>query len=209
MAELGSFVSGASYGGVLAREAEASRLLRVEDTPAQKVLRNGEILRPSPCLTHTGRKQVSLEQGYYDVFNLLDIKIPLVEATPQPQRRGSRLTSQSSGDDFDSCTGDLKRTDCHGLSGMPFLAFACMSFTYAEQAPSLCNGPKLVRSCRAIGLPAAKAIRGIEPISLAFHGMWRPAKPALSKGMEGFTLLQESRLRSNIPLELEPIGKSV
>ncbi|EGC46165.1 conserved hypothetical protein [Histoplasma capsulatum var. duboisii H88] len=40
---------------------------------------------PAPiALPHASRrKQVSLEQGYYDVFNLLDIKIPLVEATPQ------------------------------------------------------------------------------------------------------------------------------
>ncbi|KAJ5640052.1 uncharacterized protein N7484_007914 [Penicillium longicatenatum] len=126
-----------------------------------------DILAPEIQPHGFGSKRISLENGFYEIFNqsntsLVDIKsTPIVEVT----ERGIKTTEKEWEFDyvicatgFDAVTGGLLQMDIRGRDGlrltdkwkngtktylgMAVTGFPNMFFTYGPQAPTaLCNGP--------------------------------------------------------------------
>lgn len=127
------------------------------------------ILAPMQQRYAFGCKRISLESGYFEIFNrpnvsLIDISqtgTPIQELTPQ----GLKTTATEFDFDFiiaatgyDAITGGIRQIDIKGISGvslsdywtagaktylgMSVAGYPNMFFTYGPQAPTaLCNGP--------------------------------------------------------------------
>ncbi|OAP62315.1 hypothetical protein AYL99_04518 [Fonsecaea erecta] len=114
-----------------------------------------------------GCKRISLENGFYEIFNqpnatLVDVtRTPIVEFTARGVRTAERefeLDYIVCATGFDAITGGLKQIDITGVAGQTLArkwdkgtrtylglcvaGFPNMFFTYGPQAPTaLCNGP--------------------------------------------------------------------
>lgn len=126
-----------------------------------------ELLAPELQPHSFGCKRISLENGYYEIFNQPNVSLVDVNATPvvEVTERGIRTTEKEWEFDyvvcatgFDAITGGLMQMDIQGPSskslaekwktgakthlGMSVAGFPNMFFTYGPQAPTaLCNGP--------------------------------------------------------------------
>ena len=126
-----------------------------------------ELLAPEVQPYSFGCKRVSLEDGYYEIFNQDNVSLVDVNSTPivEVTERGIRTTEKEWELDyvvcatgFDALTGGLMQMDIRGPSGegladkwkagvrthlgMSVAGFPNMFFTYGPQAPTaLCNGP--------------------------------------------------------------------
>ncbi|KIA75483.1 Cyclopentanone 1,2-monooxygenase [Aspergillus ustus] len=129
--------------------------------------RHGEILAPEVQPHGFGCKRISLENGYYEIFNQDNVSLVDMNATPivEVTERGVKTTEKEWEFDyvvcatgFDAVTGGLLQIDIQGRNGeqlqnkwksgtktylgMSVAGFPNMFFTYGPQAPTaLCNGP--------------------------------------------------------------------
>jgi cation diffusion facilitator CzcD-associated flavoprotein CzcO len=160
----------ASYQDMLfTKEAnkEAYQFWKSKVRPRIQDPRLRDILAPEIQPHGFGSKRISLENGFYEIFNqsntsLVDVKsTPIVEVT----ERGIKTTEKEWEFDyvicatgFDAVTGGLLQMDIRGRNGlrltdkwkngtktylgMAVTGFPNMFFTYGPQAPTaLCNGP--------------------------------------------------------------------
>jgi len=160
----------ANYQDMLYREdanSEAYNFWRSKVECRVKDPRAREILAPKKQPYSFGCKRISLENGFYEIFNqpnvyLVDVnKTPIVEVT----KSGIKTTEKEWHFDyvvcatgFDAVTGGLVQIDITGTSGqkladkwksgvktylgMAVAGFPNMFFTYGPQAPTaFCNGP--------------------------------------------------------------------
>ncbi|ETS82852.1 hypothetical protein PFICI_04728 [Pestalotiopsis fici W106-1] len=115
-----------------------------------------------------GCKRISLEDGYFEIFNQPNVSLVDVNATPiQEVTENGIKTSDDKEHEFDiiicatgydACTGGLRQMDIRGVDGrtlrdhwstgaytylgMTVSGFPNMYMTYAPQGPTaLCNGP--------------------------------------------------------------------
>ncbi|PVH70566.1 FAD/NAD(P)-binding domain-containing protein [Cadophora sp. DSE1049] len=126
-----------------------------------------EVLAPTIQPHAFGCKRISLENGYFEIFNQPNVKLVDLNATPvvQVTEKGIQTTQKEWEFDyvvcatgFDAITGGLKSIDIRGTGdqalgekwqngtatylGMSVAGFPNMFFTYGPQAPTaLCNGP--------------------------------------------------------------------
>jgi len=126
-----------------------------------------EILAPEVQPHAFGCKRISLENGFYEIFNKPNASLVDMNATPivEVTEKGIKTTEKLWEFDyvicatgFDAITGGLKEIDICGKSGlklrdkwqegvktylgMAVSEFPNMFFTYGPQAPTaLCNGP--------------------------------------------------------------------
>lgn len=126
-----------------------------------------DVLAPEVAPHAFGCKRISLENGFYEIFNrpnvsLVDLKsTPIVEVTEQGIQTTEKLWEFDyvvCATGFDAITGGLNEIDIRGRSGqklsdkwlkgvrtylgMTVSQFPNMFFTYGPQAPTaLCNGP--------------------------------------------------------------------
>ena len=126
-----------------------------------------DLLAPETQPHSFGCKRISLENGYYEIFNQPNVQLVDVNATPvvEVTERGIRTTEKEWEFDyvvcatgFDAITGGLMQMDIRGAGGvsladkwktgarthlgMAVAGFPNMFFTYGPQAPTaLCNGP--------------------------------------------------------------------
>lgn len=126
-----------------------------------------EIFAPEKQPHALGCKRISLENGFYEIFNQPNVKVVDTSATPitEVDAEGIRTTEGHFDFDyiiyatgFDAITGGLKNIDISGVGGqrltkkwengtktylgMSVSGFPNMMFTYGPQAPTaLCNGP--------------------------------------------------------------------
>ncbi|KAF9767348.1 hypothetical protein IL306_000090 [Fusarium sp. DS 682] len=165
----------ANYQDMIFREdanAEAYNFWKDKVRSRIKDPRLQELLAPEKQPYSFGCKRISLENGYYEIFNqpnvaLVDVKTtPIVEVT----ERGIKTTEKLWEFDvvvcatgFDAITGGLMDMNISGASGvkladkwktgaktylgMAVAGFPNMFFTYGPQAPTaLCNGPTCAES---------------------------------------------------------------
>ncbi|CAG9942326.1 unnamed protein product [Clonostachys rosea f. rosea IK726] len=126
-----------------------------------------EILAPETQPYSFGCKRISLENGFYEIFNQPNVSLVDVNSTPivEVTERGIKTTEKEWEFDyivcatgFDAITGGLMNIDIQGQGGhkiaekwklgartylgMATAGFPNMFFTYGPQAPTaLCNGP--------------------------------------------------------------------
>jgi cation diffusion facilitator CzcD-associated flavoprotein CzcO len=126
-----------------------------------------EILAPEKKPHALGCKRISLENGFYEIFNQPNVKLVDTKATPITEVTETGLKTTEEHFDFDyiicatgydAITGGLKNIDISGLGGQKLTkkwedstktylglcvsGFPNMFFTYGPQAPTaLCNGP--------------------------------------------------------------------
>lgn len=126
-----------------------------------------ELLAPDVQPYHFGCKRISLENGFYEIFDQPNVTLVDLRATPVEEitERGIKTTEREWDFDyvvcatgFDSFTGGLLQMNIRGLGGqslgekwadgvktylgMCVSNFPNFFFTYGPQAPSpLCNGP--------------------------------------------------------------------
>lgn len=126
-----------------------------------------EILAPEIQPHSFGCKRISLENGFYEIFNKPNVSLVDVKATPivSVDKTGINTTEKHWDFDyvvcatgFDAVTGGLMQIDIRGPSGqslndkwkkgvkthlgMATTGFPNMFFTYGPQAPTaFCNGP--------------------------------------------------------------------
>lgn len=126
-----------------------------------------EILAPEVQPHGFGCKRISLENGYYEIFDQPHVSLVDVNATPivEVTERGIKTTEKEWEFDyvvcatgFDAVTGGMLQIDIQGKGGqrladkwkagtrtylgMAVSGFPNMFFTYGPQAPTaLCNGP--------------------------------------------------------------------
>lgn len=126
-----------------------------------------EILAPEIQPHGFGCKRISLENGFYEIFNQPNVSLVDVNSTPivEVTERGIKTTEKEWEFDyvvcatgFDAITGGLLQIDIQGKGGqrltskwkdgtktylgMAVSGFPNMFFTYGPQAPTaLCNGP--------------------------------------------------------------------
>ncbi|KAJ5455431.1 hypothetical protein N7475_010552 [Penicillium sp. IBT 31633x] len=126
-----------------------------------------ELLAPETQPHSFGCKRVSLENGFYEIFNQPNVSLVDMKTTPilEVTSRGIRTTEKEWEFDyivcatgFDAVTGGLLQIDITGKQGQPLASkwkdgtktylgmtvadFPNMFFTYGPQAPTaLCNGP--------------------------------------------------------------------
>ncbi|KAF5677858.1 monooxygenase [Fusarium denticulatum] len=131
-----------------------------------------EILAPEKQPYSFGCKRISLENGFYEIFNQPNVSLVDVNATPvvEVTERGIKTSEKEWEFDvvvcatgFDAITGGLKDINIQGVSGvkladkweygaktylgMAVAGFPNMLFTYGPQAPTaLCNGPTRAES---------------------------------------------------------------
>ncbi|KAJ0118573.1 Baeyer-Villiger monooxygenase [Diaporthe amygdali] len=129
--------------------------------------RKQDLLAPITAPYSFGCKRISLEQGYFEIFNKPHIYLVDVNATPVQTITGKGIrTSEKEWEfdhiicatGFDSITGGLKQIDIKSICGesladywkkgtrtylgMTVSGFPNMFFTYGPQGPTaLCNGP--------------------------------------------------------------------
>ncbi|KAI9368859.1 FAD/NAD(P)-binding domain-containing protein [Aspergillus egyptiacus] len=134
---------------------------RIQDPRAR------EILAPEKKPYGFGCKRISLENGFYEIFNQPNVSLVDVNDTPvvEVTERGIKTTEKEWEFDyvvcatgFDAVTGGLLQMDIRGKGGqtlgskwktgtrtylgMAVAGFPNMFFTYGPQAPTaLCNGP--------------------------------------------------------------------
>ncbi|CAF3645598.1 hypothetical protein SNK05_010390 [Fusarium graminearum] len=134
--------------------------------------RHKELLAPEKQPYSFGCKRISLESGYFEIFNQPNVSLVDVNATPvvEVTERGIKTTEKEWELDivvcatgFDAITGgmlDMNITGASGLKltdkwktgaktylGMAVAGFPNMFFTYGPQAPTaLCNGPTCAES---------------------------------------------------------------
>lgn len=134
---------------------------RIQDPRAR------EILAPETQPHWFGCKRVSLENGFYEIFNQPNVSLVDVNRTPivEVTERGIKSTEKEWEFDyvvcatgFDAITGGLLQIDIQGKAGqrlnskwkngtktylgMAVAGFPNMFFTYGPQAPTaFCNGP--------------------------------------------------------------------
>ncbi|KAJ6115300.1 hypothetical protein N7486_001078 [Penicillium sp. IBT 16267x] len=105
-----------------------------------------DILAPEIQPHGFGCKRISLENGFYEIFNQSNTTLVDVNSTPivEVTERGIKTTEKEWEFDyvvcatgFDAVTGGLLQMNIRGKNGFPN-----MFFTYGPQAPTaLCNGP--------------------------------------------------------------------
>lgn len=126
-----------------------------------------EILAPETQPHGFGCKRISLENGYYEIFNQPNVSLVDVKSTPvvEVTERGIKTTEKEWEFDyvvcatgFDAVTGGLLQMGIQGKAGQPLTdkwkdgtktylgmavsGFPNMFFIYGPQAPTaLCNGP--------------------------------------------------------------------
>lgn len=126
-----------------------------------------EILAPEKQPGAFGCKRISLENGFYEIFDQPNVKIVDVNATPILEiiEEGIKTTEKEMAFDYiicatgyDAITGGLLKIDISGVGGqkladrwqagtktylgLSVANFPNMFFTYGPQAPTaLCNGP--------------------------------------------------------------------
>ncbi|KAK8104639.1 uncharacterized protein PG998_011672 [Apiospora kogelbergensis] len=126
-----------------------------------------DLLAPMKQPYSFGCKRISLENGYFEIFNEPHVHLVDVNSTPIEEItfKGIKTSEKEwefdyiiSATGFDSMTGGLKQIDIRGPSGqslsehwkdgtytnlgMSVSGFPNMFFTYGPQAPSpFCNGP--------------------------------------------------------------------
>lgn len=126
-----------------------------------------EILAPEKQPGAFGCKRISLENGFYEIFNQPNVRIVDLNATPilEITKEGVRTTDKEmpfdyiiSATGYDAITGGLKSINISGVGGqklsdnwkagtktylgMSVANFPNMFFAYGPQAPTaLCNGP--------------------------------------------------------------------
>ena len=126
-----------------------------------------ELLAPMAAPYSFGCKRISLEQGFFEIFNEPHVHLVDVKSTPVEAVTGKGIrTSEKEWEfdyiicatGFDSITGGLKQIDIKRTSGEPLAeywrhgtrtylgmavsGFPNMFFTYGPQGPTaLCNGP--------------------------------------------------------------------
>ena len=126
-----------------------------------------ELLAPENPPYHFGCKRITLENGFYEIFNRPNVTLVDLRATPVEEvtERGVKTTEKEWDFDyvvcatgFDNFTGGLLQMNIRGLGGqtlgekwrqgvktylgMCVSDFPNLFFTYGPQAPSaLCNGP--------------------------------------------------------------------
>lgn len=131
-----------------------------------------ELLAPDVQPHSFGCKRISLENGFYEIFNQPNVSLVDMNSTPvvQVTERGIKTTDREYEFDyvicatgFDAVTGGLMKIDIQGRSGMNLAKkwkngaktylgmsvadFPNMLFTYGPQAPTaLCNGPTCAES---------------------------------------------------------------
>lgn len=128
-----------------------------------------DLLAPMEQPYSFGCKRISLEKGFFEIFNQPNVSLMDVNATPIEEVTENGL--RTSGDDkehefdiiicatgYDACTGGLRQIDIRGVNGrtlydhwskgaytylgMTVSGFPNMYLTYAPQGPTaLCNGP--------------------------------------------------------------------
>ncbi|KAM0371371.1 hypothetical protein ACHAPY_010091 [Fusarium culmorum] len=134
--------------------------------------RHQELLAPEKQPYSFGCKRISLENGYFEIFNQPNVSLVDVNTTPvvEVTERGIKTTEKEREFDivvcatgFDAITGgmlDMNITGASGLKltdkwkigaktylGMAVAGFPNMFFTYGPQAPTaLCNGPTCAES---------------------------------------------------------------
>ncbi|KAM0350051.1 hypothetical protein ACHAP4_010169 [Fusarium culmorum] len=134
--------------------------------------RHQELLAPEKQPYSFGCKRISLENGYFEIFNQPNVSLVDVNTTPvvEVTERGIKTTEKEREFDivvcatgFDAITGgmlDMNITGASGLKltdkwkigaktclGMAVAGFPNMFFTYRPQAPTaLCNGPTCAES---------------------------------------------------------------
>ncbi|KAF2997197.1 hypothetical protein E8E13_006467 [Curvularia kusanoi] len=134
---------------------------RVKDPKLQSVL------APDTKPHAFGGKRISLENGFYEIFNQDNVTLVDINTTPVIEftERGIKTTAEEFDFDyivcatgFDAITGGLKQIDITGIDGEKLAqkwdqgtktylglcvsGFPNMFFTYGPQAPTaLCNGP--------------------------------------------------------------------
>ncbi|KAJ5537713.1 hypothetical protein N7494_007192 [Penicillium frequentans] len=103
-----------------------------------------DILAPEIQPHGFGCKRISLENGFYEIFNqpntsLVDVKsTPIVEVT----ERGIKTTEKEWEFDYVVCATGFDADGTKTYLGMAVSGFPNMFFTYGPQAPTaLCNGP--------------------------------------------------------------------
>ncbi|EXK85063.1 hypothetical protein FOQG_11001 [Fusarium oxysporum f. sp. raphani 54005] len=165
----------ANYQDMIFREdanAEAYKFWKSKVRSRVKDPRLQEILAPEKQPYSFGCKRISLENGFYEIFNHPNVSLVDVNATPvvEVTERGIKTTEKEWDFDvvvcatgFDAITGGLKDIDIRGVSGvklagkwetgaktylgMAVAGFPNMFFTYGPQAPTaLCNGPTCAES---------------------------------------------------------------
>ncbi|KAI1869812.1 uncharacterized protein JN550_005793 [Neoarthrinium moseri] len=126
-----------------------------------------DLLAPMKQPYSFGCKRISLEKGYFEIFNEPHVSLVDVNATPVEEitENGIRTSEKEHEFDmiicatgYDACTGGLRQIDIRGLDGvslsdhwndgaythlgMTVAGFPNMYMTYAPQGPTaLCNGP--------------------------------------------------------------------
>ncbi|KAF0641018.1 hypothetical protein FPSE5266_06780 [Fusarium pseudograminearum] len=134
--------------------------------------RHQELLAPEKQPYSFGCKRISLESGYFEIFNQPNVSLVDVNSTPivEVTERGIKTTEKEWEFDivvcatgFDALTGgmlDMNITGASGLKlndkwktrvktylGMTVAGFPNMFFTYGPQAPTaFCNGPTCAES---------------------------------------------------------------
>ncbi|KAF5239820.1 hypothetical protein FAUST_4705 [Fusarium austroamericanum] len=134
--------------------------------------RHQELLAPDKQPYSFGCKRISLENGYFEIFNQPNVSLVDVNTTPvvEVTERGIKTTEKEWEFDivvcatgFDALTGgmlDMNITGASGLTlndkwktgvktylGMSVAGFPNMFFTYGPQAPTaFCNGPTCAES---------------------------------------------------------------
>lgn len=162
----------ATYQDMLSSEAAnkaAYDFWKARVRPRIKNPRLRDILAPDVQPHGFGCKRISLENGYYEIFNQPNVSLVDVKATPilEVTEKGIKTTEKEWELDFvvcatgfDAITGGLTQIDIRGRSGddislaekwkngtktylgMAVAGFPNMFFTYGPQAPTaLCNGP--------------------------------------------------------------------
>jgi len=129
-----------------------------------------DILAPMEQLYAFGCKRISLENGYFEIFNLQHVELVDTSATPivEITEKGVKTSVKEMEFDyiicatgFDAVTGGLAQIDIKGASGktlkehwkdgaktylgLSVAGFPNLFFTYGPQGPTaLCNGPTCV-----------------------------------------------------------------
>jgi cation diffusion facilitator CzcD-associated flavoprotein CzcO len=152
---------------VKAANDEAYAFWREKTCPRIKDPRVRDLLAPMAAPYSFGCKRISLEQGFFEIFNEPHVHLVDMNSTPIETftEKGIKTSENEWEFDyiicatgFDSITGGLKQIDIKGISGEPlaeywkngtrtYLGMAVsgypnLFFTYGPQGPTaLCNGP--------------------------------------------------------------------
>lgn len=150
---------------------EAYSFWREKTRPRIQDPRVRELLAPMEAPYSFGCKRISLEQGFFEIFNEPHVHLVDVNSTPVETftERGIKTSDKEWEFDyiicatgFDSLTGGLKQIDVKSVSGEPlaeywknrtrtYLGMAVsgypnLFFTYGPQGPTaFCNGPTVRR----------------------------------------------------------------